>query len=84
MTNTCVWFGKVRWRLNTFTVEAEIDEDCSGTYVSEICKLYWDNETSKIGVDVVDLIVDVATDECYNALTDAVITAYLDYKQKGE
>ena len=84
MKMTSIWLGKVRWKLNTFTVEAEIDEDCGGVYVSEIRKLYWDNETSKIDLDVVDLIVDVATDECYNGLTAVIVASYLDSKQKGE
>ncbi len=82
--NAIAWIGSFRWRQNNFTVEAELFQDCHGWYLSEIRKLYWKDEETGLDKEICDLMVDTLGEKDYSSLTDAVITAYLDSKQKGE
>jgi len=84
MNDTILWIGEVKWKLNTFTVEAELERESSSVYVSEIRALYWREEKTGEDKEIVDLMVDVISDKDYSSLTDAVVAAYLNSKQKGE
>lgn len=84
MNDTILWIGEVKWKLNTFTVEVELERENSGVYVSEIRALYWREEKTGEDKEIVDLMVDVISDKDYSSLTDAVVAAYLNSKQKGE
>ena len=84
MIKTTIWAGSIRWNLNTFIVNVEIDEGSNGTYVNEIRNLYWHNETSKIDYDVINLFVDTLSSKDYDALVAVVIASYLETLDKGE
>ena len=84
MNDTILWVGEAKWKLNTFTVEVELERESSGVYVSEIRALYWWEEKTGEDKEIVDLVVDLISDKDYSSLTDAVVAAYLDSKQKGE
>lgn len=84
MNDTILWIGEVKWKLNTFTVEVELERESSGVYVSEIRALYWREEKTGEDKEIVDLIVDLISDKEYDSLTEAIIVSYLNSKQKGE
>ena len=62
MNDTTLWIGEVKWKLNTFTVEVELERESSGVYVSEIQALYWWEEKTGEDKEIVDLVVDLT--EC--------------------
>ena len=81
---TIIWIGEIKWRLQEFVVEVELERDLSGWYCNEIRNLYWNDKATGASKEIVDLVVDLISDKDYDALSEAVITAYLDSKQKGE
>ena len=84
MNDAILWIGEVKWKLNTFTVEVELERESSGVSVAEIRALYWWEEKTGEDKEIVDLIVDVVSDKDYDSLTEAIIASYLNSKQKGE
>jgi len=84
MNDTILWIGEVKWKLNTFTVEAELERESSGVYVSEIRALYWWEEKTGEDKEIIDLVVDLISDKDYDSLTEAIIASYLNSKQKGD
>jgi len=79
---TIIWVGSIKWKLQEFVVEVELEKQGGCTYVNEIRNLYWnDKATSK---EIVDLVVDLISDKDYSSLTEAIVASYLDSKQKGE
>lgn len=82
MNDTILWIGEVKWKLNTFTVEVELERESSGVYVSEIRALYWWEEKTGEDKEIVDLVVDVISDKDYSSLTEVIVASYLDSKQK--
>jgi len=81
---TIIWVGSIKWKLQEFVVEAELEKQGGCFYVNEIRKLYWNDKATGASKEIIDLVVDVLGDKDYSSLTDAVIAAYLDSKQKGE
>ena len=81
---TIIWVGNIKWRLQEFVVEVELERDLSGWYCNEIRNLYWNDKATGASKEIVDLVVDLISDKDYDALSEAVIAAYLDSKQKGE
>lgn len=82
MNDTILWVGEVKWKLNTFTVEVELERESSGVYVSEIRALYWREEKTGEDKEIIDLVVDVISDKDYDALTEAIVASYLNSKQR--
>jgi len=82
--DTIIWVGSIKWKLQEFVVEAELERQGGCIYVNEIRKLYWNDKATSSSKEIIDLVVDVLGDKDYSSLTDAVIAAYLDSKQKGE
>ena len=74
----------MKWKLNTFTVEAELERESSVVYVSEIRALYWWEEKTGEDKEIVDLMIDVISDKDYDSLTEVIVASYLNSKQKGE
>lgn len=81
---TIIWVGTIKWKLQEFVVEAELGRDLSGWYCNEIRNLYWNDKATGDSKEIVDLVVDLISDKDYDALSEAVVAAYLDSKQKGE
>ncbi len=81
---TIIWVGTIKWKLQEFVVEVELERQGGCTYVNEIRNLYWNDKATNSSKEIVDLVVDLISDKDYSSLTDAVIAAYLDSKQKGE
>lgn len=84
INQTLVWIGEINWKLHTFVVEAELERDLSGWYCNEIRNLYWNDKATNSSKEIIELFVDTLSDKDYSSMTDAVVAAYLDYKQKGE
>ena len=84
MNDAILWIGEVKWKLNTFTVEVELERESSGVSVAEIRALYWWEEKTGEDKEIVDLVVDLISDKDYSSLTEVIVASYLDSKQKGE
>ena len=81
---TIVWVGSIKWKLQEFVVEAELERQGGCTYVNEIRNLYWNDKATGASKEIVDLVVDLISDKDYSSLTEAVVASYLNSKQKGE
>lgn len=81
---TIIWVGNIKWRLQEFVVEVELERDLSGWYCNEIRNLYWNDKATGASKEIIDLFVDVISDKDYDALSEAIVASYLDSKQKGE
>ena len=81
---TIVWVGNIKWKLQEFVVEVELEKQGGCTYVNEIRNLYWNDKATGASKEIIDLVVDLISDKDYDALSEAVVAAYLDSKQKGE
>lgn len=81
---TIVWVGSIKWKLQEFVVEVELERQGGCTYVNEVRNLYWNDKATNSSKEIIDLVVDLIGDKDYDALSEAVIAAYLDSKQKGE
>ena len=84
INQTIIWVGNIKWRLQEFVVEVELERDLSGWYCNEIRNLYWNDKATGASKEIVDLVVDLISDKDYDALSEAVVAAYLDSKQKGD
>lgn len=81
---TIIWVGEIKWKLQEFVVEVELERQGGCTYVNETRNLYWNDKATSSSKEIIDLVVDLISDKDYDALSEAVIAAYLDSKQKGE
>lgn len=81
---TIIWVGSVKWRLQEFVVDVELEKQGGCTYVNEIRNLYWNDKATNSSKEIVDLVVDLISDKDYDALSEAIIASYLETKQKGE
>ena len=81
---TIVWVGSIKWKLQGFVVEVELEKQGGCTYVNEIRNLYWNDKATGASKEIIDLFVDVISDKDYDALSEAIVASYLDSKQKGE
>jgi hypothetical protein len=81
---TIIWVGNIKWKLQEFVVEVELEKQGGCTYVNEIRNLYWNDKATSSSKEIIDLVVDVISDKDYDALTEAIIASYLNSKQKGE
>lgn len=81
---TIIWVGNIKWKLQEFVVEVELEKQGGCTYVNEIRNLYWDDKATSSSKEIIDLVVDLISDKDYISLTAAIVAAYLDSKQKGE
>ena len=84
INQTIIWVGSIKWKLQEFVVEVELERDLSGWYCNEIRNLYWNDKATGESKEIIDLFVDVISDKDYDALSEAIIASYLDNKQKGE
>ena len=84
INQTLVWVGSIKWKLQEFVVEAELERDLSGWYCNEIRNLYWNDKATSSSKEIVDLVVDLISDKDYDALSEAIVASYLGSKQKGE
>jgi hypothetical protein len=84
INQTLVWVGNIRWKLQEFVVEVELEKQGGCTYVNEIRNLYWNDKATNSSKEIIGLVVDVISDKDYDALSAAIVAAYLDSKQKGE
>ena len=82
--DTIIWVGSIKWKLQEFVVEVELERQGGCTYVNEIRNLYWNDKATGASKEIVDLVVDLISDKDYSSLTEAVVASYLDSKQKGE
>ena len=80
---TIIWVGSIKWKLQEFVVEVELEKQGRCTYVNEIRNLYWKDKATNSSKEIIDLFVDVISDKDYDALSEAIIASYLDSKQKG-
>ena len=81
---TIIWVGNIKWRLQEFVVEVELERDLSGWYCNEIRNLYWNDKATGASKEIIDLVVDLISDKDYDALSEAIIASYFETKQKGE
>ena len=81
---TIIWVGNIKWKLQEFVVEVELERQGGCTYVNEIRNLYWNDKATNSSKEIIDLFVDVISDKDYSSLTEAVVASYLNSKQKGE
>ena len=81
---TIIWVGTIKWKLQEFVVEVELERQGGCTYVNEVRNLYWNDKATSSSKEIIDLFVDVISDKDYDALSEAIVAAYLDSKQKGE
>ena len=81
---TIVWVGSIKWKLQEFVVEVELERQGGCTYVNEVRNLYWNDKATGASKEIVDLVVDLISDKDYSSLTEAIIASYLDSKQKGD
>ena len=81
---TIIWVGSIKWKLQEFVVEVELERQGGCTYVNEIRNLYWNDKATGDSKEIIDLVVDVISDKDYSSLTEAVVASYLNSKQKGE
>ena len=84
INQTLVWVGSIKWKLQEFVVEVELEKQGGCTYVNEIRNLYWNDKATNSSKEIIDLVVDLISDNDYDALSAAIVAAYLDSKQKGE
>jgi len=84
INQTIVWVGTIKWKLQEFVVEVELERQGGCTYVNEIRNLYWNDKATGASKEIVDLVVDLISDKDYSSLTEAVVASYLNSKQKGE
>jgi len=84
INQTIIWVGSIKWKLQEFVVEVELEKQGGCTYVNEIRNLYWNDKATNSSKEIVDLVVDVISDKDYSSLTEAVVASYLNSKQKGE
>jgi len=81
---TIIWVGSIKWKLQEFVVEVELEKQGGCIYVNEIRKLYWNDKATGASKEIIDLVVDLISDKDYDALSEAIIASYLETKQKGE
>ena len=81
---TIIWVGNIKWKLQEFVVDVELERQGGCTYVNEIRNLYWNDKATSSSKEIIDLVVDLISDKDYDALSAAIVAAYLDNKQKGE
>jgi len=81
---TIIWVGSIKWKLQEFVVEVELEKQGGCTYVNEIRNLYWNDKATGASKEIIDLVVDLISDKDYSSLTEAVVASYLNSKQKGE
>ena len=81
---TIIWVGNIKWKLQEFVVEVELEKQGGCTYVNEIRNLYWNDKATGASKEIVDLVVDLISDKDYSGLTEAIVASYLNSKQKGE
>ena len=81
--DTSIWVGSIKWKLQEFVVEVELEKQGRCTYVNEIRNLYWNDKATNSSKEIIDLVVDLISDKDYDALSEAIIASYLDSKQKG-
>jgi len=81
---TIIWVGSIKWKLQEFVVEVELEKQGRCTYVNEIRNLYWNDKATGASKEIVDLVVDLISDKDYSSLTEAIVASYLNSKQKGE
>jgi len=81
---TIIWVGTIKWKLQEFVVEVELEKQGGCAYVNEIRNLYWNDKATNSSKEIIDLVVDMISDKDYDALSAAIVAAYLDSKQKGE
>ena len=81
---TIIWVGTIKWKLQEFVVEVELEKQGGCTYVNEIRNLYWNDKATSSSKEIVDLVVDLISDKDYDALSAAIVASYLETKQKGE
>ena len=84
INQTIVWVGTIKWKLQEFVVEVELERDLSGWYCNEIRNLYWNDKATSSSKEIVDLVVDLISDKDYDALSAAIVASYLETKQKVE
>ena len=84
INQTLVWVGSIKWKLQEFVVEVELEKQGGCTYVNEIRNLYWNDKATGDSKEIIDLVVDLISDKDYDALSEAIIASYLETKQKGE
>jgi len=84
INQTIIWVGSIKWKLQEFVVEVELERQGGCTYVNEIRNLYWNDKATDSSKEIVDLVVDLISDKDYSSLTEAVVASYLNSKQKGE
>ena len=81
---TIIWVGSIKWKLQEFVVEVELEKQGGCTYVNEIRNLHWNDKATSSSKEIIDLVVDLISDKDYDALSEAIIASYLETKQKGE
>ena len=84
INQTMIWVGSIKWKLQEFVVDVELEKQGGCTYVNEIRNLYWNDKATGASKEIVDLVVDLISDKDYSSLTEAVVASYLNSKQKGE
>ena len=84
VNQTIIWVGSIKWKLQEFVVEVELERQGGCTYVNEIRNLYWNDKATSSSKEIIDLVVDLISDKDYNGLSAAIVAAYLNSKQKGE
>ena len=84
INQTIIWVGSIKWKLQEFVVEVELERQGGCTYVNEVRNLYWNDKATGASKEIVDLVVDLISDKDYSSLTEAIIASYLDSKQKGD
>ena len=81
---TIIWVGSIKWKLQEFVVEVELEKQGGCVYVNEIRNLYWNDKATGTSKEIVDLVVDLISDKDYDALSAAIVASYLETKQKVE
>ncbi|HRH58895.1 MAG TPA: hypothetical protein PLS10_14690 [Chitinophagales bacterium] len=84
INQTIIWVGSIKWKLQEFVVEVELEKQGGCVYVNEIRNLYWNDKATGDSKEIIDLVVDLISDKDYDALSEAIVASYLDSKQKGE
>ncbi len=84
INQTIIWVGVIKWKLQEFVVEVELEKQGGCVYVNEIRNLYWNDKATGDSKEIIDLVVDLISDKDYSSLTEAIIASYLNSKQKGE
>jgi hypothetical protein len=84
INQTIIWVGVIKWKLQEFVVEVELEKQGGCTYVNEVRNLYWNDKATSSSKEIIDLVVDLISDKDYSSLTEAVVASYLETKQKGE